>query len=178
MRVARRQGIKGAVLEHVCGRASVPMDLSGGAVRLRAAPHGLPTRAQVSAALRRQSGGYHAGTPPSLDPTCSPPSLPNACRTLDASARAGSAVWLCGGLQIVVRAPTAGHATTPTPAQRLRDGGLDSRGVGARWVLGRSKLGTKTWRIGWFIGVVRRRRLDHWRWLARRVAPTRPVGGT
>ena len=122
MRVARRQGIKGAVLEHVCGRASVPMDLSGGAVRLRAAPHGLPTRAQVSAALRRQSGGYHAGTPPSLDPMCSPPSLPNACRTLDASARAGSAVWLCGGLQIVVRAPTAGHATTPTPAQRLRDG--------------------------------------------------------
>jgi hypothetical protein len=122
MRVARRQGIKGAVLEHVCGRASVPMDLSGGAVRLHATPHGLPTRAQVSAALRRQSGGYHAGTPPSLDPTCSPPSLPNACRTLDASARAGSAVWLCGGLQIVVRAPTAGHATTPTPAQRLRDG--------------------------------------------------------
>ena len=42
--------------------------------------------------------------PPSLDLVRSAPSLPDPCRALDAVARADSAVWLSGGLQIVVRA--------------------------------------------------------------------------
>ena len=67
-------------------------------------PHGLPTRAQVLAALRRWSGGCRAGMPPSLDPARSAPSLPDPCRAFDAVARADSAVWLSGGLQVVVRA--------------------------------------------------------------------------
>jgi hypothetical protein len=36
-------------------------------------------------------GSFHAGTPPSLDPTRSAPSLSNAFRVTDAAARAGSA---------------------------------------------------------------------------------------
>ena len=89
----------------VYGGAAVSVGWWAGVVRLRVPTPGLPSRAQVWAAVRRRGGGSRTGTPPSLDFARSPPCPPDHFRPLDAAARSDSAVWLSGGWPIVVRAP-------------------------------------------------------------------------
>ena len=64
-----------------------------------------PCDLRKGAVVTLKAPGWRAGTPPSLDPARSAPSVPDLCLSFDAVARADSAVWLSGGLQIVVRSP-------------------------------------------------------------------------